>query len=288
VPLETTLERTNDTRAPHHLRRSIRALSWVAALALAVLSAAARADGTAAALLPATIFVRPDSTFTMTLSVADVGHAFNGYDAVLSYDPAALTFLQASPLSAQEGSSMVAACLQRFHWFQASGDSLSISHVMLCDGVSLAGPATLYQLRFRAAHTPQYATVHVRRIQFYDQGLFVLPSSGADASIAIGVPVDVPAAPAPSRALLRVLPNPCRSASGVVIEAPAGTGFALAVCDVQGRVVRRLDAGAAGPGTVRVPWDLKDERGARVVPGIYRVFLAGGGTPVGARVVVLP
>ncbi len=268
--------------------RSIRTLLWALGLAAAGLAPApARSQGTAAALLPDTLFSRPDSTFTLTLTVETAGHAFNGYDAVITYDPSALTFLQASPLSLQEGASMTAACAARFHWFQAAGDSLAINHVLLCDGVSLAGPAQLYALRFRAAHAPQYTTVHVRHVQFYDGGLFVLPSTGADAWVSIGMPVDVPPEAAPARALVRVLPNPCRAAASVVIESPGGGAAGLAVCDVQGRLVRRLEAGP-GAGTRRVTWDLKDARGARVAPGIYRVFLTGGGAPVGTRVVVLP
>lgn len=288
VPVETTLERTIDTRAPAPPCRSIRTPAWVLlAVLIGLAPVAARAEGVAAALLPDTLFVLPDSTVTLTLAIEVADHAFNGYDAVISYDPAALTFLQASPLSLQEGSLMKTACANRFHWFQASGDSLSVSHVLLCNGVSVTGPGTLYTLRFRASHTPQSTVVHVRHIRFYDAGLFVDPSTATDAWLAIGVPVDVPpAGPGPAR--VRVAPNPCRAAAAIVVEGHRGGSVRLAVCDVQGRVVRRLESGPAAAGALRLGWDLKDERGQRVPPGVYRVLVHGGAGVSGTRVVVLP
>ena len=69
--------------------------------------------------------------------------------------------------------------------------------------------------------------------------------------------------------------------------APAAGAVDVDVFDVTGRRVAALVRGAAAP-VREATWDLRDEGGSRVAPGIDLVRAAGGGRAVTQRVVVLP
>ena len=265
-------------------------LGLAVAIAVAcLLPPPARASGVTVALLPDSGFVSAGSEFTLELRVTASGSSFNGYDAVIAYDPAVLTFLPASPSTLQEGAYLKAACGNTFHYFTSASDSLVISHVLLCNGVSLPGPGQLYKLRFRASTTPQWTWVRIRHVQFYDDGLFVNPAHPVDAAVAIGVPVGVPGpGPAPTETRVKVAPNPCRAAAAIVVETAVAGEQQVVVCDVQGRAVRHLDRGAFAPGTRRVAWDGRDDAGVRLAPGVYRVLVNTPGKTAGARIVLLP
>ena len=111
--------------------------------------AAPVAQGVTVALTP-TQQVVPGATFDVYLDVTEAGSAFNGFDAYIGYDPAALTYV---PGSNQEGSYMLdpPACGNTFHVFKAGVGVDTISDVLMCGGVSLPGPGRLYRLRFQAS-----------------------------------------------------------------------------------------------------------------------------------------
>jgi len=251
---------------------------WAAALVagLATLGAArAGAQGVHVALLPATQDVATDAEFTLELWVTEAGSGFNGFDAVVSYDPADLTFLPTSPTSLQEGSYMTGACGSTFPLFHAAGDSLAITDVLLCSGVSLPGPGQIYKLRFKAASVPRATQVRIRSIQFYDAGLFVNPAFPSDATIYIGMAVGVP--PGANAALhLAAAPNPFHGAVGLTIDAPAAGLQSLTVRDVAGRTVRHLDSAVYPAGTRRASWDGRDDLGRAAPAGLYWLALRAG------------
>jgi hypothetical protein len=290
--IEMTVVRANDTLVHVFPCGALPVLGLAVAIALAcLLPPTAHASGVAAAILPDSGFVSPGGEFGLELWISAPGDSIDGYDAVLGYDPAVLTFLQASPLSLQEGAYMKTppACGNTAHYFTSAGDSLAISHVLLCGGVSLPGPGQLYKLRFRASSTPQWTWVRIRSIQFYKNGLFVSPALREDAAVAIGVPVDVPGpGPAPLQLRVTVAPNPCRAAAAIIVETTAAGEQQILVCDVQGRAVRHLDRGAIAPGTRRIAWDGRDDAGARLAPGVYRVLAKTSAKTTGARIVLLP
>jgi hypothetical protein len=287
---EMTVVRANDTLANVFPSGALPVPGWLVALALAFLpSAHAHASGVTAAVLPDSGWVSPGSEFTLELWLTSPGDSIDGYDAVIDFDPAALLFLPTSPPSLQEGAYMKSACGNTFPYFTNAGDSLVISHALLCGGLSLPGPGQLYKLRFRASTTPQWTWVRIRSLQFYDHGLFVNPSLPSDAAVAIGVPVDVPGpAPPPAEIRVKVAPNPCRAAATIVVETAAAGEQQVVVCDVQGRAVRHLVHGATPPGTRRIAWDGNDDAGVRLAPGVYRVLVKTPGRTTGARVVLLP
>lgn len=260
------------------------------AFALALLSAALVAPARASVSLsvrPETLSVAPGATFTLELRVPVAGDPFNGFDAVVEYEPSKLTFLPTSPTSLQQGADMTAACGSTFHLFRAAGDSLAITDVILCDGLSLNGPALLYTVRFRAATTPGATHVRLRRAQFYDAGYFVGPVVTRDATISWGVVLDVPAAP-PVLPRLTVTANPARGEQWLELASPAAGEQRLALFDAGGRRVRQLDAGARPAGNRRLRWDGRDDRGRLAPPGVYLVRFDTPGGSAHATLVRLP
>jgi len=66
-------------------------------------------------------------------------------------------------------------------------------------------------------------------------------------------------------------PNPAVGTTRFEIALPGPASVRLDVFDVSGRRVRRLMDGPRGPGTAAVTFDLRDDGGARLAPGIYLV-----------------
>jgi uncharacterized repeat protein (TIGR02543 family) len=139
------------------------------------------------ALVPTSDVVSPGGDFYVDVAVAEPGLAFNAYDAVIQYDADALTFLPTDPTTLQEGTYMTGACGATYQQFSAAGDSLVISHSLLCDDLSLVGPGQLYRLHFQASTTSQLAFVRFRSVRFFDGGVRVQPVVAADTVIGIGV-----------------------------------------------------------------------------------------------------
>ena len=84
-------------------------------------------------------------------------------------------------------------------------------------------------------------------------------------------------APGPSGQWLANVPNPFRHSTVIEYES-AGPGAAtLEVFDIAGRVVRRFQGLAAGPGRRSVVWDGRDDAGAEVLSGTYFYRLRSGG-----------
>ena len=278
-----------------HLRGAAR-FAWpgrFAVLALvvaAVVAAPAAHAAVSAGLTPATQTVPPGTDFDLFFDATTAGSAFNGYDVVVSYDPAALTFGPLAPTSLQQGCLMTggcsAACGSTFHLFSAAGDSLSASDVLLCNQTFLTGPGHLYKLRFHASNTVQVTHVLVRRTNFYNAGVFVTPVSTSDATIGIGVTLGVgPSGPGgPGR--VRVEPNPSFGRVAFVSEGGAGGLDAVEILDLQGRVVRALSPGTAA--SARMTWDGRDARGVPVAAGVYQARIHRNGRTELTRVVLLP
>ncbi len=287
---EMTLDHTNDSFVAIHRGRRVPWRGWSLALAVLCLAAGpARGDGVHVALLPdTTMNVAPGDSVLLELYVTEAGAPFNAYETIVEYDTTALVLLPMSPTSLQEGTLMKGACGSTFHIFKSVADSLSISHSLLCAGISLTGPGQLYKLRFRAREVVTGTWVHIRRIQFYNAGPKVNPAYPADAFIVIGGAVDVPApfrgAP---RLSLAARPNPCRSGTTFVVEADREGEQRLEVFDVAGRAVRTLVRGRFAAGARRVAWDGTDSTGRRVPPGIYPVVFTAAGREARTRVTVV-
>ena len=264
------------------MSRRIRATRplWIGALLLLAGPEAVLAQGVHAALTPISQAVAPGSEFDIEITVTEAGSAFNGFEAVVSYDPAALTFLPASPISLQRGCLMTgacsAACGNTFHVFSAAGDSLRVNLGLLCDQFSLTGPGQVYKLRFQASTTTQLTALSFRRAGFFDAGLLVVPLVLDGCTVTIGTPVGVEPARMEPRLEVRARPNPFRGAVELTIEADEAGEAELRVIDLLGRTIRRLSTERMPAGARHVEWDGKDESGAVAPPGIYRVRLRMG------------
>ena len=251
-----------------HRNSKAHAARWALALIVLLMigPAKAQAQSIHVALQPSPLEVNPDDVFTLDINVTQAGLSFNGFDATITYDPAALEFQ-----SNTNGAYMTGACATApFHQFTPGTGTLSITDVILCDGVSLPGPGQLYRLTFKASSTPQVTHVRFGSIQFYNDGLFVNPVISSDAGIAIGVPLAVgPRLTGSQRLRLSGAPNPFRGQTSISVESGADGWQDLRVSDLQGRWVRHLDSGTFAAGIRHVAWDGRDDSGRDVAAGVY-------------------
>ena len=81
-------------------------------------------------------------------------------------------------------------------------------------------------------------------------------------------------------------PNPARDAVRFEIGVPRAGEVTLEVFDLAGRRVRVLGSGPRPAGRASVVWDLGDQTGARVLPGVYLVRARLSGAEAVRRVVV--
>jgi len=87
-----------------------------------------------------------------------------------------------------------------------------------------------------------------------------------------------------SRSTARILdfslprPNPARSSTRFRLSLPERTDVKIEAFDAAGRRVRTLTSGERAAGTVDLDWDLADDRGRPLAPGIYLVHAEVGET----------
>lgn len=246
----------------------------------------AGAQGVHVAIIPASSQVAPGAIFDLELRITEAGSPINGFDAVIGYDPAALTLIPLSPPSLQQGTLMTGACGDLFHRFTPAPGSMTIADVMLCAGVSVTGPGQIYRLRFQASNTPQVTQVQfLPGLQFYNAGLFVNPANSTNASIGIGMPpVSVSPTARTVRLGMKVVPNPAPGGTSFVIEADHGGPLRMSIVDVRGRLVRRFEDSLATAGRRTLLWDGRDTAGRLLPAGLYLVTLEAGGRSVSSRV----
>ncbi len=248
------------------------------------------AAGIHAAITPALTVVEPGDFFAVDFAITAADASFNGFDAVVEYDPAAVTFLPTSPTALQQGMLMTGACGSTFHRFSAAADSMAFTSVILCSGISRTGPGQLYHLNFQAgpALTETWIRLRPTRERFYNAGIRVSPVETADGLVKIVDLTGVGDANLTRGLSLRAAPNPVREGTTFELWADEGGAQSLAIYDLRGRVVRALDASDAGAGARTVAWDGRDDRGLRLAPGVYRAVLRAGGRRVSEPVVILP
>ncbi|MBI1798985.1 MAG: immune inhibitor A [Candidatus Eisenbacteria bacterium] len=82
-------------------------------------------------------------------------------------------------------------------------------------------------------------------------------------------------------------PNPAVSRARFVFALPQSGAVRLEVLDLAGRIVRRLASGPLAPGRYARGWDLSDEAGRRVPPGIYFARLEQSGRSLTRRLAIV-
>jgi len=247
--------------------------------------------GVRLAVIPASQTVTPGAFFDVELDVTQAGSAFNGFDAVVHFDPGALTFQPASPVSNQQGCLMTGtcsgACGQTFHDFHAAGDSLAITDILLCDQFSLTGPGRVYKLRFKPPTTPQSTVIAIRSATFYDAGVYVTPVVTSDDSVKIAGSSAVGGPGVPAGLRIAAGPNPARGAVALTVASDRDGWQVIELHDLAGRLVRRLASGPSAAGVRRLQWDGLDVRGLRAPDGLCLVTVQASGIRASARVVVV-
>jgi hypothetical protein len=223
-----------------------------------------------------TVVVAPGGTFTVDFVVKDPDAPFNAFDLDVHFDPAKLTSYPMSPTTLQRGSLMVDACTLNapFHIFTPGPDSLVGTLVILCSGVSVTGPGTIYSLRFTAAATNAWTQLTLGPgTSFYNGGPRVNGVVKRAVVVKIGSPVldagghpRLPSMPA----LDPIAPNPARAGQTLALSfsLPRAESSEVVVMDAQGRRV----AGA--------PWALREAGAQRLevalpplAPGRYTITL---------------
>ena len=132
--------------------------------ALALLCAAAQARaGVSVAITPSYQIIMTGTDFVVNVDITAAGSAFNGYELVIGYDPKALTLVPTAPTTLQQGCLMTGgcstACGTTFHNFSVTADSITVTDVLLCNQVTVAGPGHLYQMRFHASFKDRKSVV---------------------------------------------------------------------------------------------------------------------------------
>jgi hypothetical protein len=87
--------------------------------------------------------------------------------------------------------------------------------------------------------------------------------------------------------LTRPWPNPARSSAHLGFALPRAGALRLDVLDLQGRRVRTLANGRYEAGRYALAWDLRDDAGRPVAPGVYLARLSGDTAAQTRRFVVL-
>jgi len=113
-----------------------------------------------------------------------------------------------------------------------------------------------------------------------------LPPQGITFDAATGQVADV-ASRTPGLALAAPSPNPARGPVRLALTFDAAGEARVDVTDVSGRRVRGWRESAPGAGTVERTWDLDDDAGHRVPPGVYLVSVRRGAVASSRRVLVL-
>jgi hypothetical protein len=119
-----------------------------------------------------------------------------------------------------------------------------------------------------------YADDGTERGPLMDAGSFEVDSSGVEDAIT-------------EVALHPARPNPFRGATELAFELPSLADVSLAIYSVDGRLVRTLAEGLAGPGPVSVSWDGRDATGNPVGSGLYFARLIADGQARSTKVALL-
>lgn len=276
-------------RARGHMRGAARPIAWAAFLVSTLAAGVPAQAGVTVALQPAAQTVAPGAEFDLYLTVSPAGSAFNAFDAVVGFDPAALTLLVLSPLSFQEGALMTTACASRFHRFTPGSDRATIADVLLCDGQSVTGPGQIYRLHFRASNTPQTTVVQfLPGLRFYDAGLYVTPVTSSNATVGIGTTVGVEDGVLAPGLAVSASPNPARLVTTLEIQSDRTGTQEVRVLDSRGRLVRSFERGSFAAGVRELTWNRCSDAGRSLPAGVYTVEVSGPTGAARVRLVLLP
>jgi hypothetical protein len=245
-------------------------------------------------LLPDTSVVAQGATFDVSFEVDASAHSFNGYEVRIHWNPRTLSLV-----SVHEGSLMTDFCPNRFTNLSQTDSTVTYTHVVLCNGLSLNGPGVLSRFTFIADSigvSPLMIFSNPDQT-FYDAGRYVNPNHPTyprqvvlhDAVVVVADPtsgISSPHASDAGRLEIRITPNPATRSGAIRFGLARETPVRVEVLDVQGRLVWEWGEETAGPGAVDLEWQGIDRNGARVSSGIYFCRVRAG-SESGVRTLVL-
>jgi flagellar hook capping protein FlgD len=238
------------------------------------------------ALVPTVAKVGAGGTFEVHIRVTQTGDEFNSYQAVVHFDPAAVTYVPTSPLALQEGQYMKDACGQTFHWFTQGTTEVGVVHSILCAGMELTGPGDLYVLHFQATGAPQTTPITFTSVEFVRAGIQVPVVNVSNTTIRIEQPSDVPALPA-AKFVLSIAPNPFNPNTVIDVGAATAGQQSVEVYDTAGHRLRVLQDGYFAAGPRHISWDGRRDDGTRLASGVYIVRVSSGDVSESRCVVML-
>jgi hypothetical protein len=248
--------------------REFRGALAAALLVATVLALTSNGDAsTSISIKPSTVCVDPDDVFSVFIWKDSADLEFDGYQTVVTFDPGMLELI-----SAQEESVMTDSCWNRWWYPDPGSDSIFISHVLMCGGVTVTGPGALSSLTFRALDEG-VTVITCDYFWLTYQGYRLDDIAWHDGVVNVGTAgVDWPAG---GKGNLRIeaCPNPGRSFSiclkgGSPGGIPAGVGM-LEICDARGRVVMPLSRGFPRGAADELIWSGKCRDGGEAAPGVY-------------------
>lgn len=257
-------------------RGPIRRLAFGGAIGFALIGAASVNAGIHLSGSQDTLVVTPGQTFTVELALRQPDSAFNGFDAAIHFDPARLTFATTSPLAAQRGPLMTAACSNTFHVFKPRPDSLLVTLVLLCSETSVHGPGVIYQVKFTAANLEGWTTLTFGpSTRFYLGGPEVTPLEARSIVVRIGNPVTAvrPADLPEGLAFLPPSPNPAQGARSIMLAfaLPSRDDVRFELFDALGRSLAARASEPFAAGAHRVQWGVPG-----LPPGRYSIRMRTG------------
>lgn len=254
--------------------RLMKALSWLAALWLSLAGGAGQA-GISVSLQPATSWIEPGSTLRVYVQIDSARSEFNGYQAVIRWDPDVLGFVSIQP---EELFS------QYEQWWmpEAGADSVLISHAILEGGGVVTGPGSLCSIDLRGLRDG-VSPVAFEYAEFYRFGFRVEPVLWYDASVLVG---DLSAVgDVAGRDLVELAPHPVVRSSWIRLRAAGDGTWMVRLFDLAGRLVAR---GSLPPERNGLRTPLESVIGRRdLAAGGYLLVLESEGRRVVRRVVVV-
>jgi hypothetical protein len=209
----------------------------------------------------------------LTVQVSASGVAqMRGYSLVVTYDPAAVSFVKAEratdALLGRGGSTPL------FLARETAPGRVVIADAVVGGGTA-SGDGALADLTFRRVGPEAQAAVRVDLAQVFD-GM-----GGSDAlSVASGA---VPS----TYALAQNAPNPFNPETQIAYQTPEAGRVTLIIYNALGQQVRKLVDGQMAAGSYRVSWDGRDEAGRAMASGVYLYRIEAGGFSAVRRMVLL-
>lgn len=176
----------------------------------------------------------------------------------------------------------------RLAWDCESGTYVGFNVYREVDGGASAAGRERLNAKLISGRTPfVFEDRNVNAGVSYDYWLEVIPPTGK-ARVFGPVSATAGGKKAFAFALEPSYPNPAATEANIKFSLPTGVSgdYAVAVFDLAGRKVRTVAAGAGAPGRHEAAWDLADDAGRKVAPGVYLYRLSASCGSVARRLVV--